>query len=132
MKKIRAVLSGIVALAAIGTFSVFAFRSDGGAGNVTYNEVAVADVSDEFSGEETFPLIRETPERPDDEEIFAVGSAVTARNDYEAVQTVRDYLEVIPLNEKLPLAEPDPDPEVTVVPPEEPDAYLPETVAPAC
>lgn len=130
MKKIRAVLSGIVALAAIGTFSVFAFRSDSGVSNVTYNEIAVADVSDEFSGEDSFPLIRETPERPDDEEIFAVGSAVTARNDYEAVQTVRDYLEVIPLNEKLPLAEPDPDPEVTVVPPEEPDAYLPETVAP--
>ncbi len=149
MKKIRAVLSGIVALAAIGTFSVFAFRIPDSVSNAEIQKDTAQEQTDvtlpvmeakvtmkSLPVTETEPVVTlapvyESPEKPDEAVIQAVEGYVTAESRYEAVGDKADsldYLNIVPLNEVK--QEIEPVAVVTEAPVAEPESFLPETVAP--
>jgi stage II sporulation protein D len=159
MKKIRAVLSGIAAIAAIGTFYVFS------ASIVT--DVSNAEIPEEYiysRGEETDALPDETPPdvgavfaendisvpdsysgRSPEVEIYAMReiAELPTNEEYEAVSGIvakDNYYEALPAGESIDFLNITPlndrpvfsesVPVVTEVPVDEPDNYLPETVVP--
>ncbi len=139
MKKIRAVRSGIAALAAVGVIAVSAYLA-GDAGNADLEQKSVdtgTEQTDSIPETQTETELAQSkneiglidmPERPDLGDSERVNELVRKEYGYEAAPGEMDYLNITPLIERTPvLAEPVP--EVTSAP-IEPASYMPVTHVP--
>ena len=140
MKNIRAVRSGIAALAAVGVIAVSAYLAKD-AGNADLSQTAEETGTEQTDSLPQSPTETELaeainevglidlPERPDLEDSERVFDIMKREYGYEAAPGEMDYLNITPLVERTPvLAEPVP---AVTTAPAEPTSYMPVTHVPA-
>ena len=123
MKKIRAVKTGIAALAAVGVLAVSAFAGTGNAVNEFTPEMEKTDVK--IAADYAVKLFSEAPVLPTEEEIFKVNESVGSKMHYEDAPKEPDHLDITPLVERKSADVP-----AETEAPAEPETLLPETAAP--